>query len=361
MQKPLTRAWVEIDLGALVRNGATLAARARVPLVPMLKADAYGLGATAVAHALEALSPWGYGVATVAEGLALREAGITRPIIVFTPLHPEDLGDARQAGCTPVLAHAGDIAHWSALGGGAWHLGIDTGMSRAGVRWEEVGALRDALVDAPPQGAFTHFHSAERDDGSMQEQERRFRCALAELPARPPLLHTDNSAAIVRREGPEWDLVRPGVFLYGVGSGAGARVSPEPVVSLRARIVDLRTIAAGATVSYDATFEAHGARRIATLAIGYADGYPRSMGNAAHALVRGTPVPVVGVVTMDMTMVDVTDVPCDIGDVATLIGRDGDRLLQVEDVAAMGGAHPYELLTGLGVVRLTRVYRGVAS
>ncbi len=361
MQKPLTRAWVEIDLGALVRNGAALAARARVPLVPMLKADAYGLGAERVARALESLAPWGYGVATVAEGVALRAGGIERPIVVFTPLDRHDLGAARQARLVPVLGRAADVRHWQELGGGPWHLGIDTGMSRAGVRWTDVATLRDVLVACPPEGAFTHFHSAERDDGSMQEQERRFRSALGELPARPALLHADNSAAIARREMPAWDLVRPGVFLYGVGSGAGARLRPEPVVALRARVVDLRTIPAGYSVSYDATFRVTEPRRIATLAIGYADGYPRQMGNAASVLLRGRRAPVVGVVTMDMTMVDVTDAPCEIGDVATLIGRDGDELLKVEDVAAMGGAHPYELLTGLGVERLTKVYREARS
>jgi alanine racemase len=358
MQKHLTRAWVEIDLGALVRNGAALAARARVPLLPMLKADAYGVGAARVAVALETLRPWGFGVATVGEGAALRAVGIERPIVVFTPLDRGDLGDARQARLTPVFGRAAEIHRWKELGGAEWQLGVDTGMSRAGVRWDAADELRDAVSVSPPDGAFTHFHSAELDDGSVEEQERRFRCALAELPARPRLLHTENSAAIVRRERSPWDLVRPGVFLYGVGSGAGARVAPEPVVSLRARVVDLRTISAGSSVSYDATFVTESERRIATLAVGYADGYPRAMSGRGVALIRGVRVPIVGIVTMDMTMVDVTDVPCEIGDAATLIGRDGEELLEVEDVAALGLVHAYELLTGLGVPRLPRIYRG---
>jgi alanine racemase len=361
MQKHLTRAWVEVDLGALVRNGAALAAQAGVPLLPMLKADAYGTGAVRAALALERLSPWGYGVATIAEGAELRRAGIERPVVVFTPLDPADFRAAREAALTPVFGRAADIMRWRSTGGGPWHLGVDTGMSRAGVRWDAAAELRDALLASPPDAAFTHFHSAELGDGSMEEQERRFRLALAEMPARPPRLSTENSAAIARRRRSEWDLVRPGVFLYGVGSGAGALITPEPVVSLRACVVDMRTIPTGASVSYDATYVARAPRRVATLAVGYADGYPRGMSGRGAAIVRGRIVPVLGVVTMDMTMIDVSDVPCELGDVATLIGRDGDELLDVERVAALGGAHPYELLTGLGVPRLPHVYGEVDS
>ena len=357
MQKHLTRAWVEIDLGALVRNGAALAARAGVPLLPMLKADAYGTGAVRAALALERLEPWGYGVATVAEGAELRRAGIERPVVVFTPLDSADLRVARDARVTPILSRSAEIVDWHSIGGGAWHLAVDTGMSRAGVRWDATAQLRDALITSPPEGAFTHFHSAELGNGSMEEQERLFRQALAELPARPALLSTENSAAIARRRGSEWDVVRPGVFLYGVGSGGGAAIFPEPVVSLRASVVDLRTIPVGASVSYDATYIASAERRVATLAIGYADGYPRAMSGRGRAIINGRFVPVLGVVTMDMTMIDVSDVPCSLGDRATLIGRDGEHLITVEDVASLGNVHPYELLTGLGVPRLPHVYQ----
>src|SRR5919202_5338684 len=137
-----TRAWVEVDLGALRRNGAAIAEHARVPLLPMIKADAYGLGAVAAARALEPLEPWGYGVATVAEGAELRAAGIERPLVVFTPLLREEFDAVRAARLTPVLGTRGAIAAWTA-GGGAWHLGVDTGMGRAGARWDGVGALRD--------------------------------------------------------------------------------------------------------------------------------------------------------------------------------------------------------------------------
>ena len=355
MHSALTRAWVEVDLGALRRNGATLAARSGKPLLPMIKADAYGLGALAAAQALEPLDPWGFGVATIEEGVALREAGIERPVIVFTPLARTDLTAARAWRLTPALARAGDVADWMSEGGGPWHLAIDTGMSRAGIRWDLVHTLRDAVIATPPQGAFTHFHSAERNDGSVAEQERRFEEAVARLPRRPSLLHAENSAALARQDRSRWDLVRPGIFLYGVGSGPGAGIRPEPVVQLRARVVDLRTIRNGETVSYGASYHAVGERRIATVPLGYADGYVRSFSNRGIALVRGRRVPVAGVVTMDMTMLDVTDADCEIGDVATLIGRDGDAAVDLETAARTADLSPYELLTGLRG-RLRRVY-----
>ena len=348
------RAWIEVDLGALVRTATTLARRAAVPLLPMVKADAYGLGALPVARALEALDVWGFGVAAVAEGAELRAAGIARPVLVTTPLLADDLARAAAERLTPSLHRPEDVAAW-APSGLPWHLAVDTGMSRAGVRWDAVGALHDVLRDHPPEGVYTHFHSAELADGSQAEQEDRFREVVAALPARPRLVHAENSAALERRTPSPWDLARPGVFLYGVDTDASAPV--QPVAAMRARVVDLRDLCDGETVSYDATYHAVGPRRIATLAVGYADGYRRALSNRGTALVRGREVPVVGLVTMDMTMLDVTDVPCELGDVATLLGRDGDAELPVREVARVADLSPYELLTGLRA-RLPRHYRG---
>lgn len=354
MQASEKRAWVEIDLGALQRNAAVLAQRARVPLLPMIKADAYGLGAVPVARVLEPLDPWGYGVATILEGIELRAAGITRPIVIFTPVGDDELGDVRAAELTPSLSREHSIDRWRAEGGRAWHLAIDTGMSRAGVRWDEVGGLREAVSRCPPEGAYTHFHSAELNDDSVDEQERRFREAVASLPERPAILHSENSAAITRRERSQWNCVRPGIFLYGVGSGEGELIDPEPVVRVRARVLDLRRVHDGETVSYDATYRAIGERRIATLGIGYADGYPRSLSNRGCASLGVHRVAIAGVVTMDMTMVDVSEAPCALGDVATVIGSDPS--LNVAAVARVAEMSPYELLTGLRA-RLSRVYR----
>ena len=345
MESGLTRAWVDIDLGALQRNAVAIAARAGVPILPMVKADAYGLGAVAVARALESVNPWGFGVATVDEGAELRDAGIARRIVIFTPLADEDLPRAHDLQLTPGLSRAESISAWQRRGARPWQLAIDTGMSRAGIRWDAVQGLADAVKAAPPEGAFTHFHSADRNDASVAVQEQRFREAIAALPARPALLHVDNGAAVEHRGRSAWDLVRPGIFLYGVGCGGG--IAPEPVVHLRARVVDLRTLRDGETVSYLASYRAVGTRRIATLAIGYADGVRRALSNRGSVIVRGRLVPIAGIVTMDMTMIDVTDVRCEIGDVATIIGRDGAAHLELGAVAAVGDLSPYELLTGL--------------
>ncbi|MDQ2767969.1 MAG: alanine racemase [Gemmatimonadota bacterium] len=356
MPMRLTRGWIEVDLDALVRNARAMQARATA-ILPMVKADAYGTGAVPVARVLERLAPWGYGVATIDEGVELRDAGISRPIVLFTSVEAEELSAVRDARLTPALASAADISSWNKIGGGAWHLAIDTGMSRAGVRWDGVRDLSALVLAHPPEGAFTHFHSASLDDGSRLEQEERFERALAALPAHPPLIHVENSAALARRDRSRWGLGRPGIFLYGVGSGAGAVARPEPVVAMRARIVEMRTLLAGETVSYDATFVAQRETRIATLPIGYADGYRRSLGNHAYALVAGHRSPVVGVVTMDMTMLDVTGMNVSLGDVVTLTGRDGDELLDVATLAELAGASPYEMLTGFHA-RLARHYSG---
>lgn len=356
MQRLTSRAWVEIDLGALVRNGERFASAAGVPLLPMVKADAYGLGAIAVAQALLAIKPWGFGVATVEEGEELRAAGIELPILVFSPLLPRQFEDVRSASLTPVLGDPRAIERW-ALFGLPWHLAIDTGMNRAGIPWREVAAMRDLLAARAPDGVCTHFHSAQLPDGSREEQERRFAQCVSELPTRPTLLHADNSSAIEHRAPSPFSLARPGIFLYGVGSGHGARITPDPVASLRGRVVEVRAIKSGDSVGYDAAWRATRDSRIATVSLGYADGYRRGLGNAAQVLVNGQRAPIVGFVTMDMTMLDVTDRSCAVGDVVTFIGRVGDAVITLQEVADAGGFSPYEILTGLRG-RLPRQYVG---
>jgi alanine racemase len=346
------RAWMDVDLDALVRNGTAAQQRAGVPLIPMIKADAYGLGAERVALALEQLQPFGYGIATIEEARLLRSIGISRPLIVFTPLLRDEYLEAHALALRPTLGFPEEIEEWRKRAGN-WHLSIDTGMSRAGIPWREVDRLNDVLTRHMPEGAFTHFHSAELNDGSMDEQENRFREAVLKLPHRPRILHTDGSAAIARHGRSEWDAIRPGVFLYGVGSGEGAQLEPEPVVYLHARIAETRWIEPNDTVSYDATWRADSRRRIATLPVGYADGYPRALSNRGKVLVRDRFVPIVGLVTMDMIMIDVTDIDCEPGDVVTLIGREPQiRLGTLGELAQMSY---YEILTGLRS-RLTRYY-----
>ena len=351
----MTRAWVEVDLGALCRNGAAVAARAGVPLLPMVKADAYGLGALRAALALESLEPWGYGVATVTEGEELRRGGIARPIVVFTPILRTEIDALRRADLTPALGDAAVVESWARTGR-PWHLQIDTGMSRAGMRWDLVAKHRELLERARPDGVFTHFHSAELDDASRDQQERRFAEALAALPVRPALVHAENGPAIERRAPSRWSLCRPGILLYGVAAVEGGALVPEPVVGLKARIVELRTIADGETVSYGATWRARGERRIATVPVGYADGSRRSLRTRGVAVLGGRRISVAGRVTMDMTMFDVTDTDAALGDVVTLLGGDGDDAITVSELSALCDLSPYEVLTGLQL-RLPRQYR----
>jgi alanine racemase len=232
-------------------------------------------------------------------------------------------------------------------------------MARAGLAWREVPGILEVLREHPPSGAFTHFHSPHVPGNSMEEQERRFRDTIDMLPSRPRILHTDSSAAIVRHGESQWDAVRPGIFMYGVGSGEGAALEPEQVVSVRAPIVEIRDVEPGDTVSYEATWMAEERRRIATLSIGYADGYPRNASGKGAGIVHDRVVPIVGRVTMDMIMVDITGSAADIGDVVTLIG-DGSMLeapIDVQSVASIAGMSPYELLTGLRG-RMRRIYKG---
>ena len=352
----MQRAWIEVDLDALRTNATLVAARCRVPLLPMVKANAYGLGAVAVARALLETRPWGFGVATVEEGAELRDAGIELPIVLFTPPLPESFPRIRSLKLTPALGDPVVLSCWIESGGGRWHLAIDTGMNRAGVRWDRVRELVALLEQCPPEGAFTHFHSAERRDGSREIQENRFEQALAVLPQRPKHLHAENSPAIEDRAPSRWDLARPGVFLYGVASRSDGELVPRPVAHLRGRVVELRDVEEGETVSYGATWRATGRRRIATVAAGYADGVRRSLGNRGFALLRGSRVPIAGVVTMDMTLLDVTEVQCSRGDVVTFLGSDGGAMLDPNEVAALAGASPYEILVGLGH-RVPRLYR----
>ena len=354
------RAWHQVDLDAVRRNARRIAAHCGTRLTPVLKADAYGLGAVAVARALEGESPWGFAVATVAEGIALREAGLGQRILVCPPVLPPEFAAAAAARLTLALSRPDHVDGWLGAGGRAWHLSIDTGMSRAGVRWDEIGTMADAVGRNAPEGIFTHFLAAERGDASMVVQEERFRNALAALPATTALLHAENSAAAARHANSRYDLIRPGIFLFGVGSGPGAGVTPDPVAAVRSRVTDLRRVERGESVSYDASWVAHGPRRVATVALGYADGYRRALGNRAHMLLHGRRVSVIGHVTMDMTMLDVTDVPCELGDVVTVLGSDGDEHVTAEELAELVPCSTYEILTGFQP-RLVRRYEGATA
>jgi alanine racemase len=345
------RAWVEVDLGALVANAKTIAARASARLLPMVKANGYGLGAIAAARALRAAEPWGFGVATVEEGAELRGAGITEPIVVFTPLAPSWIDACLAHRLRPAIGDLSSLRFWLARGDAPFHVEIDTGMSRAGIRFDDAAALDAlaALVRRAPgwEGLFTHFHSADHDADATARQAERFDATIARI-GRPALLHAANSAASLAGRH-AYDVVRPGIFLYG---GEAGGEPPRPVAALRARVVAVRRVGPGDAVSYGATWQAARPTTIATLAIGYADGVHRALSGRGVAEICDTVRPFAGRVTMDMTMLDVGDLSVAPGDVATLFG--GRVTLDTQATAAR--TIGYELLTALGP-RIPRIYR----
>ena len=350
------RAWVEVDMSALVDNARTVARIAGTRLLPVVKANAYGVGAVAVSEALEQLDPWGYGVATIEEGAELRAAGITRPILVFLPARAQLFDDYDRHRLTPALGNAGSILEWTARGDHPFHVEIDTGMGRAGVRWDEADELGEALDTPSFEGCYTHFHSAERRDGSAEQQLERFLTVVGRLPRRPALLHVANSAAAVRGAQFAFDLIRPGVFLYGGSPGEGV-AQPRPVVSVRARVLSMRRVRKGESVSYNASWKAPRDTVVATLGIGYADGVRRNagLGGKGQVLLRGKRCPIVGVVQMDMALVETGTVEVQVGDIATLVGEEAKAQITLDEFAAWSGELVHELLCGLGS-RLPRIY-----
>ncbi|MGH7561980.1 MAG: alanine racemase [Gemmatimonadales bacterium] len=347
------RAWLEVNLAAVVRNASRIAALVGRPLLAMLKADGYGLGAVAVSRALEPIAPWGFGVATIEEGATLRTAGVERPIVVFTPMLPEEAPRLAFHGLRPVIGDLEALDAWQSAGGnGAFHVEIDTGMSRSGFRWHDTGqldALRPRLAGAAGwEGVFTHFHSSDTDAEATNDQWDRFEEIVASLPGRPPLVHAANSAACAFGERYAADLVRPGIFLYG---GRAGTLEPEPVAALRGRVVALRRLRIDDSVSYDAEAVVEHDTTIATIAIGYADGVPRTLGNGGPVELNSAVMRIAGRVTMDMVMVDTGGAEVAVGDTATLFGG----LVALDDQAAQAGTNTYELLTRV-TARVPRRY-----
>ncbi len=345
---------MEVDVEALVDNARTVAKIADTRLLPVVKANAYGVGAVLVSKALEQLDPWGYGVATIEEGAELRAAGITRPILVFMSARAQLFDAYDRHELTPALGDAGSILEWTTRGERPFHIEIDTGMGRAGVRWDEVEEL-GAAVDTPSlEGCYTHFHSAERQDGSAERQLERFLGAVERLPRKPALLHVANSAAALRGKQFALDLVRPGIFLYG-GSPADDLPQPRPVVSVRAMVLSVRRMRKGETASYDTSWTAQRDTVIATLRCGYADGLGRTVARGgATVLLRGQRCPIVGLVQMDMALVETGTLEVQVGDTATIVGADAKQRITLKEIADWSGEVQHEFLTGLGA-RLPRV------
>jgi alanine racemase len=340
------RVWAAIDLSALVSNARTVADASGVRLLPMLKANGYGVGAVPVARALDRIEPWGFGLAAVEEAAELRSAGIARPLLVFTPFRPAQFPLYQEFDLRPAIGDLEALRLWTAQSDRPFHIEIDTGMGRAGFRFDDpalIAELGKILAHASGwEGLYTHFHSADEHATSLEDQWRRLEQIRTALPRKPPLVHAANSGAALRDRRYGGDLVRPGIFLYG--GEAGGRY-PLTVVRLESRVVALRKIPAGGTVSYGGTWSASAPVTVATLSIGYADGLHRSLSNRGKVELHGHLVPIVGRVTMDLTMIAVPEsLPVALGDTVIIFG--GRTTLDQQ--AAAAGTISYELLTSMG-------------
>lgn len=366
---PLPPAWAEVDLAALRANYRLLARRARGSgLIPVVKADAYGHGLVPVSRALVAAGARFLAVAYVREGVALRRARIRVPVLVLTPTLPDEIPLALTHRLTlqvSSLAGAAEIGRVARKFGviAEVHVKIDTGMGRVGFRPEQ--ALRDLLtlpaIEGIRVGAFyTHLATADWANPAYARRQALLFKRVMEATGQKAC-HVANSAALLTGLAPaRGTWARPGLALYGIPPNPrlarGVRL--KPVMQFKCRVLHVKTIQAGESVSYNRTFVAKRRTTVATLAVGYADGLLRHLSNRGHALVHGRRVPLIGNVCMDMTLADVTRVPgVRPGDVATLWGRDGKSRLDVSEQAKAAGTIPYELLCAVGG-RVRRVYHG---
>jgi alanine racemase len=369
----------EINLEALRHNvGVARRYAGGAHIWAVLKADAYGHGAPAVARTLERdQRVSGFCVALLEEAVELREAGIVAPILVMGGHYGDAHEEVIARGLIPVVHDAGQIAAFARLvrtgiasGPIDVHLKVDTGMARLGVPMQELPALATKLADYPEvrvHGLMTHFACAdEADDRETVQQISRFDEATALLASRGVRVatrHAANSAALLRAQA-RFDAVRPGLALFGVSPRVGGQPLTgqlKPVMRVRTEIIAARMVEAGAPVGYGATWRAPRRARIATVPMGYADGLSRHLSNRGHVLVRGRRAPIVGAVSMDMVMIDVTDIDgADVGDEVVVLGAQdgplGRDAIGADEIAGHAGTIAWEVLTSISR-RVPRFYR----
>ncbi|MGB6429856.1 MAG: alanine racemase [Candidatus Acidiferrales bacterium] len=390
--------WAEVSLGALAHNLRAIRRYVNAPGAPpanaggksakkrsaprkvlaVVKGDAYGHGAAPVARALERAGADWFGVTSAAEGAELRAARVRAPILVMTGFWTGEEKTLLEHKLTPAVTGL-ETLRWleraaarRRRGAVSFHLKIDSGMNRLGVSPEEIPSFARALADSPHvrlDGVFTHFASSDVLTSSQTDEQRaRFADALERLRAlRIPtgLVHMANSAAVGARPETWADMVRPGALLYGYHqfydpperrAEMETKLPLRPALSLRARIVLLRDVAAGGAVGYNARWTAARPSRIAVISAGYADGLLRSLTNRGRAIVRGKFAPLVGTISMDLATADVTAIDgVKSGDVATLYGADGAASQWVSEVAATLGTVSSDLLCAIGK-RVPRFY-----
>jgi alanine racemase len=372
----IRRTRVEVDLAAIVGNARTVRAVTGADVFAVVKADGYGHGAVAVARALTtARAAAGFGVSLVEEGVALRDAGVTAPVLVMGPSQHGGEDEMVMAGLTPVIGCAEDLAVLAAVArrrsrGIDAHLKVDTGMGRLGVPGEDAPAL---AVDAARAGIaivglMTHFACADTDDpedpeSMTRDQLRRFRDVdRAVTAAGAPLRvrHAANSSGALLFPEARLDLVRTGIAIYGNGRWPADDAPPRrSAMRLVSEVAQLRSVAEGTSVGYGAIWRAARASRVAVLPLGYADGLPRRASGRAFAAIRGRRVPLVGVISMDIAIADVTELPeVAVGDAAVLLGRaSGGASISVAEYGAWAGLSEYEVTCGMSK-RVPRTYVG---
>jgi alanine racemase len=367
--------WAEIDLDALAHNFHIINDQVgpQVRVMAVVKANAYGHGARECARRLEAEGAEWFGVALPEEGIELRHAGITQPILCLGGFWQGQAAACIQQGLVPVvyrldMIEALDRAAKDAGATVDVHVKVDTGMGRLGVRWDELGPFVAELKrfdNIRVDGVMSHFAAA--DDPTCEPltdyQVRRFEDTSSVFRAyghNPTHRHVANSAGIFGQPAAWANMVRPGGALYGLWRDVLPPLKKEPglrsVMSLRSRIELLKWVPQGETIGYGCTFEASRRSLIATLPLGYDDGYMRGLSNRAHVLVRDAYAPVVGRISMDLTLLDVTNVPgVALNDEVTLFGRSGELEVAVEDLAKVVGTLSYEVTCRVGQ-RVPRVF-----
>jgi alanine racemase len=365
-------AWAEVDLDAVAANVATL--RALVPadtrVMAVVKADGYGHGALEVARAALKAGADRIGVATLPEALRLRSGGIASPLHVLSEVPSRSAARIVDADITATLFSEAFAAALSRAAASqqrlaTFHLKVDTGMNRIGVRAEDAADFVESLRGLPAiamEGVFTHFATADvPGDWEFERQLERFNATIAQFHRRgidPGIVHAANSAATILHPETHFDMVRCGIALYGLhpDPSTHGRIHLEPAMSVKSRVTRVARLGMGEGVSYGMTWHAAAPTTVATLPLGYADGIRRSLSNTMHVLIGGRPCRQVGRVCMDQLMVEIPrGVEVAVGDEAVLIGRQGDAELTLEAMAEMAGTIDYEIACGLGV-RLSRVY-----
>jgi alanine racemase len=372
-QLPL-RCWAEIDLAALERNLRRI--RASLPehisYVAVVKADAYGHGLHQVAARLMHAGADLFAVATLAEAIALREIGPGWPVLLLSPLVPEEDDYVPQHDVIVTISSLDEVHRFERAAAKAnrtltVHLKIDTGMGRAGVWHAEASAVYAAIRSASRlnlAGIYTHYSSSDEDPAFTAEQRRRFRAAIAtfeNLDLSRLLIHADNSAGLetIERAGP-FNAVRIGLLQFGVLPSRGpllVDVSAEPVFSFHTRVGLVKTLPAGTAISYGQTYRLTREAKIAILTGGYGDGINRLLSNRGHVLIRGQRCPILGRVTMDQTIVDVSALPVvQSGDAVVLVGRQLDAEIDVVEFSTWADTIPWETLCSV-TKRVPRIYR----